>query len=134
MVILRCISCLNLNWIKSYSINHNCFWQLCFSILEEKNANLFFLNGHFLTISGHFFASYINIFHITEVQTVILRCLVCQKAMTYYWLKCSCFHAWKCIISGVKYRSKFWYLRRKPSVMFSKWVFFQNSLVMSWAI
>ena len=37
---------------------------------------------------------------------------------------------WKCIISGVRYRSKFWYLRRKPAVMFSKWVFFQNSLLL----
>ena len=30
-----------------------------------------------MTISGHFCASYIEIFHKTEVQTVILRCLVC---------------------------------------------------------
>ena len=41
---------------------------------------------------------------------------------------------WKCIISGVRYRSKFWYLRRKPADMFSKWVFFQNSLLLSWPI
>ena len=33
--------------------------------------------GHFTTISGHFFANYINIFHKIETQTVILRCLVC---------------------------------------------------------
>ena len=32
-------------------------------------------NGRFMTISGHFFATYIEIFNKTEVQTVILRCL-----------------------------------------------------------
>ena len=79
------------------------------------------------------------IFHKTEIQMVILRCLVCLnlnwvKSYDIFWLKYLFFHAWKSIISGVKYRSKFWYLRRKPAVMFSKWVFFQNSLVMSWAI
>ena len=37
-VILRCLMSLNLNWIKSYDINYKLFWQLCFSILEEKKA------------------------------------------------------------------------------------------------
>ena len=85
MIILRCIACLNLNWIKSYHINHNCFWQLCFSILEEKKAeNLSFKIGSFLTISGHFFANYITFFHKTEVQTVILMCLV---SLNLNWIK-----------------------------------------------
>ena len=35
--------------------------------------------GHFRTISGHFFANYMNIFHKTEIQTVILRCLMSLK-------------------------------------------------------
>ena len=43
------------------------------------------------------------------------------------------FYAWKCIISGVFHRSKFWHLRRKSAVIFLKWLFFQNSLLMSWA-
>ena len=30
--------------------------------------------GHFTSISGHFSANYIKIFHKTEVQTVTLRC------------------------------------------------------------
>jgi hypothetical protein len=30
---------------------------------------------HFKTIPGHFFATYMFIFHKTEIQTVILRCL-----------------------------------------------------------
>ena len=109
MVIFRWSVCLNLNWIKSYDIilnktflfstetrnykirrsqehgvNHKCFWQLCFSILEEKTANLSFKIGYFLTIFGHFFASYINIFYKTDVQTVILRCLVC---LNLDWIK-----------------------------------------------
>ena len=42
-------------------------------------------------------------------------------------------HAWKCIIWGVFHRSMFWHLRRKPAVIFSKWLFFQNSLVISWS-
>ena len=29
---------------------------------------------------------------------------------------------WKGIISGVKFRSKFWQLRRRPVVIFSKWL------------
>ena len=34
-----------------------------------------------LAISGHFFKSYINIFHKTKVQTVILRILIGSKAV-----------------------------------------------------
>ena len=33
------------------------------------------INSHFKTIYGHFFANYMFIFHKTEIQTVILRCL-----------------------------------------------------------
>ena len=33
------------------------------------------INGYFTTISGHFFANCIFIFHKTEVQMVILMCL-----------------------------------------------------------
>ena len=39
-VILRCLTCLNLNMIKNYDINHKCFWQLWFSILEEKKMKI----------------------------------------------------------------------------------------------
>ena len=54
------------------------FLKTVFFNLEEKKLQIYlFLNGHFSTISGHFFASYIIIFHKTEVQAVILRCLVC---------------------------------------------------------
>ena len=39
-IILICLTCLKLNWIKSYDINHNLFRQLCFSILEEKKLKI----------------------------------------------------------------------------------------------
>ena len=48
-----------------------------FNFERKKIEKLPLINGHFMTISGHFSASYIEIFHKTEVQTVILRCLVC---------------------------------------------------------
>jgi hypothetical protein len=48
-----------------------------FNFGRKKNENLSFKNGHFLTICGHFYGNYIYIFHKTEIQTVILRCLVC---------------------------------------------------------
>ena len=42
--------------------------------------------------------------------------------------------AWKCMISGIFHRTGFWQLWRKSAVIFSKWMFFQNSLVISLAI
>ena len=112
-----------------YDINYKCPWLVCFSILEEKKIkNIYFKKGHFSTISCHFFGNYIDIFHKTEIQTVILRCLVC---LNLNWIKSydiiigwnKFFHAWK-------YQSKFLHLRRKTAVIFSIWLFFQNSLVM----
>ena len=34
------------------------------------------MNGHFMTTSGHFLATYMFILHKTEIQTIILRCLM----------------------------------------------------------
>ena len=45
-----------------------------FCTLETVNQNLQLINGRFTTISSHFFANYMNIFHKTEVQTIILTC------------------------------------------------------------
>ena len=53
-------------------------------ILEGVSQNLQLINGRFLTTSGHFFGNYINIFHKTEIQTVILRCIVC---LNVNWIK-----------------------------------------------
>ena len=124
-VILRCLMSQNLNWIISYDINYKLFWQLCFSILEEKKASKMAI----FWLLGSFFGNYMDIFHKTGIQTVILRCLVCLNPN---WIKSydivigwnKFFHAWK-------YRSKFLHLRRKTAVIFSIWLFFQNSLVMS---
>ena len=50
-----------------------------------------FINGCCRTISGHFFANCINIFHKTEVQTVILVCLMGQNLNWFkiYNAKCT---------------------------------------------
>ena len=51
--------------------------QFFFNFVRKKTESLRFINGSFMTISGHFSANCIKIFHKTEVQTVILRYLVC---------------------------------------------------------
>ena len=52
--------------------------------LEGDIQNLQLINGHFMTISGHFFVNYMNIFHKTEISTVILRCLT---YLNLNWIK-----------------------------------------------
>ena len=42
--------------------------------LETGASNLRLINHLFTTLSSHFFGNCMNIFHETEVQTVILRC------------------------------------------------------------
>ena len=81
----ECLPCLDLNWIKSYGIKQSFSFsfQGFFNFLR-KNENLPLINSHFPTISGHFSTSYIKIFHTTEVQKVILRCLVC---LNLNWIK-----------------------------------------------
>ena len=41
------------------------------------------------------------------------------------------FHAWKCIILGVFHRNEFWHLWGNSALICSKWLVFQNSLVIS---
>ena len=113
-------------------------FQLFFNFGRKHSKNLWLIDGHFLTIFGNFFASYIKIVHKTEVQTIILRCLVCWdhnwiKSLGIILAKILFFHCWKCIISGVKNQSEFWYLIRKLALIFSKWLFFQKILGVSWA-
>jgi hypothetical protein len=81
---------------------------------KKKTEKLWFINGRFTIISGHFFAIYMKIFHKTEVQMVNLRCLVC---LNHNWIKSNdivlaknFFYAWKCIISGLVCWSEFWHL------------------------
>ena len=110
---------------------------LTFSFERKNLENSWLINDHFLTVFGHFCANYMNIFHKTEVQTVILRCLISLNLIwikSYYIIlvKEKKFHAWKCIISGLFRRTQFWHLRGKSAVIFSKWLFWQNSLMISW--
>ena len=63
-------------WLKTYFFASSLLLVFC-NFVRKKKENLWLINGHFMTISGHFFANYIKIFHKTEIQTVILRCLVC---------------------------------------------------------
>ena len=58
----------------------NMFFNFGRNKIESSN----FKNCHFMTISAHFFGNYINIFHKTEIQMVILSCLVCKNLN---WIK-----------------------------------------------
>ena len=51
---------------------------------KKNTKNLWLINGHFRTISGHFLVNCMKIFHKKEVQTVILRWLVC---LNLNWIK-----------------------------------------------
>ena len=55
MVILSCLTCLNLNWIQSYVKKHDFFpFQSIYNFIK-KSWRLMTQNSHFLTIFGHFF-------------------------------------------------------------------------------
>ena len=65
------------------------------------------------------------IFYKTEIQMVILSCLVCLnlnwiKSYNTILITIKFCYAWKCIISWVVCRSVSWHLRRKPALMFLK--------------
>ena len=100
--------------------NFRVFLQFC----KKKPDNLWLKNGHFITLSGHFFVNYINVFQKTEIQMVNLRCLV---GLNLNWIKSYgiisvqviFFHAWKCIISGLFWKSEILHLLRKPALIFS---------------
>ena len=84
-------------WHKS----KKCLTSVFFNFGREFFENLSFKNGHFSTICVHFFGNYIDIFHKTEIQMVILRCLVCLNLNRVKSddIKIIFFLAWKCIIS-----------------------------------
>ena len=103
--------------------------SLDFQFWKKKSWKSITHKWPFLTVFGHLFANFMNIFHKTEVQTVILRCLVSLnlnwiKSYNIILVKKFFFNAWKCIISGLFYRSEFWDLRRKSAVIFFKKLFF----------
>ena len=64
------------------------------TLLKGDSQNLRLIDGHFPTLCSHCFANYMNIFHKTEVQTVILRCwmvLYLNWFKSYLWLKTQIF-------------------------------------------
>jgi hypothetical protein len=73
-VILMCLMGQNLNWFKRCHTKCTLRPRKILAKSEIDYQNLHLINGHFTTISGHFFANYMKIFHKTKVQTVILRC------------------------------------------------------------
>ena len=84
-VILKCLTCQNLIWIKGYNIRHKKVISFFFcNFVKKMPENLQLKNGHFMTLSSHFFANHIKIFQKTEIQTVILRSLVGLKLN---WIK-----------------------------------------------
>ena len=75
-VILRGWTYLNPNGIKIYDINYKMVWQVCFLYLEEKKWKFKIQKWPFFDHLWSFFGNYMAIFHKTEIQTVILRCLL----------------------------------------------------------
>ena len=81
---MRCLTCQKFSWIKSYNIKHT---KKSFPFCNFVKKSLKIYNsksGHFMTLSGHFFANYIKIFQKTVVQTVILRCIA---GLNLNWIK-----------------------------------------------
>ena len=67
-------------------------------------------------------------YHLDTIQTISSKK---HDNLGTILVKIFYFHAWKCIISRVFHQSEFWHLRGKLALIFSKWIFFQNSLVIS---
>ena len=65
-------------WKYKSSLRWESYFEIFYSItnIETGRQNLQLTNVCSTTIFSQFFANYINIFHKTEVQTVILRCLI----------------------------------------------------------
>ena len=69
-----CLMSQNLNWLRRYDTKCTLRPRKILAKSEIDHQNLHLINDHFTTISGHFFAIYMKIFHKMEVQTVNLRC------------------------------------------------------------
>ena len=71
-VILRCLMGLNLDWFKIYGLW--CKWRpcTCLANFQKIATDKWSSNYHIWP----FFANCVLIFHKTEIQTVILRCLM----------------------------------------------------------
>ena len=81
------------------------------------------INGHFTTISGHFFANYMFIFHKTEVQTVILRCLT---SLNFNWFKG---YGLRCSLRPQGSPANFWKIANDKWPFYDHiWPFFANCI------
>ena len=69
-----------------------------------------------------------------HLKTILTRFSQRNKYYRAILVKINFCQARKCMISGVFHWTGFSHLWRKPAVIFSKWMFFQNSLLISWAI
>ena len=110
---------------------------LDFQFCKKKSWKFKTHRWPFFDCLGSFCAIFMNIFHKNEVQMVILRCLV---SLNLNWIKsyyiilvkkdffpCLKMHYFKAISPKWVFN-----LRRKSAVIFSKWLFWQNSLMISW--
>ena len=79
-VILRCLTSLNLNWFKSYGLR--CSERPCECSVNSKNVATD--KWPFYDHVSPFFAKDMLIFHKTEIQTVILRCLT---SLNLFWFQ-----------------------------------------------
>ena len=59
-------------------------YKYVLQVWKKKNENSSFKKGNFLTVCGHFCDNNIAIFHIIEIQTVILKCFV---YLNLNWIK-----------------------------------------------
>ena len=84
MNILRCQTHLNLNWMNIYNIKHIFFESLDFQFWKKKPWKFMTHKWSFFDCFWSFFANFMNIFHKTEVQTVILRCLL---SLNLNWIR-----------------------------------------------
>ena len=67
-------------------------------------------------------------YHLHTIQTIFRK----GYNIRGHYVFVNFFYAWKCIISGVIFRSKLWHLIRKSSVIFSRMKFFSKFFGESW--
>ena len=89
-VILRCLMGLNFNWFKSYGLRCSLRPRASSANSQKIATDKWPCNDH----TWPFFANYMCIFHKTEIQMVILRCLTSLNLNWYksYDTKCKFFH------------------------------------------
>ena len=90
MVILMYLTGQNLNWLKNYDTKCTLRLRVILAKSEIDNQNLHLINGRFTTISDHFCANYMIIFHKTEIQTIISRCWPSLNHDWYYSYDTKC--------------------------------------------